>query len=169
MAWNLETAVSLHIGGDLSRTNSFNVASAISSTGIPNPPIGIEGTGFQFPPRPHIASGDAWNLRMMARRHDYHDMEMGDDDEDDEYYDSSNHAEYDEEGIRRPDPVRMQRLISSHSFSRSNFERSVLGRADDPNADWLFPPPRHLSSQESFEEVSLMQKVFVISCITCNV
>lgn len=151
MAWNLETAASLHIGGDLSRTNSYNVSSAVNFSDMPLPAISVEGTGIQIPPHPHIASGDAWNQRMMMRRHVYHEMEMGDDDEDEEY--GANRVEYDEEGVRRPDPVRTQRLISSNSFSRSDFERSVLGRADDPNADWLFPPPRHLSSQESFEQV----------------
>ncbi len=55
-------------------------------------------------------------------------------------------AQYDDEGIRRPDPVRQQRLVRQVS------DDDVLARADDPSIDWMFPPPRHLSYMGSLEQ-----------------
>lgn len=58
--------------------------------------------------------------------------------------------EYDEEGIRRPDPVRLQRLISGNSIDQ-NYE--VLGRVDDPSVDWMFEPPRDITFPGTLEQV----------------
>jgi hypothetical protein len=96
--------------------------------------------------------------------------------------------EFDEDGVRRPDPVRQQRLIGGSggggggggggmNRNRRAFDRyggvqgmgmgmgigSVammgemmelgLGRAEDPDIDWFFPPPNHLSHAGSLEVV----------------
>lgn len=61
--------------------------------------------------------------------------------------------EYDEFGVRRPDPVRIQRLISDERI-RYDDEREMLGRADDPTVDWFFEPPRSLNSILPLEQVS---------------
>jgi hypothetical protein len=110
---------------------------------------GIVGTSIHH----HLAGAEDWQRLMNMRR--YMDHVSHEDEDDDE--DGPRSVEYDEEGVRRPDPVRMQRLISRQYSA----ERSVFGRADDPSVDWLFPPPRHLSLQEPFEMV--MPQVFFLS------
>jgi hypothetical protein len=63
---------------------------------------------------------------------------------------------YDEDGVRLPDPVQRQRLVPAGGgfrFSRSGAE--ALGRAEDPSVEWMFPPARHLSSQEPLEQVCM--------------
>mmetsp|Transcript_19550 Transcript_19550/g.21206 ORF Transcript_19550/g.21206 Transcript_19550/m.21206 type:complete len:534 (+) Transcript_19550:38-1639(+) len=145
-SWNVETAVSLHLEGissGLSRTNSYQP--------VPHPPTfetpGMSTSEFPLPIPDHLV-GDDWQRLMNLRRyisHEHLHHPMMEEDDDDE---TPNRVEYDEEGVRRPDPVRMQRLIS-RGFSG---ERS-LGRAEDPTIEWLFPPARHLSSQESFDRV----------------
>jgi hypothetical protein len=65
--------------------------------------------------------------------------------------------EYDEEGVRRPDPIRQERMLGG----RSNFDpqgNSALSRADAENVTWLFPPPRQLSFPGSFQEARTMAK-----------
>lgn len=62
---------------------------------------------------------------------------------------------YDEDGVRRPDPVQRQRLVPmGRSYSaEEDDDRVTLGRAEDPSVEWMFPPPRHLSSQATLEKV----------------
>lgn len=62
---------------------------------------------------------------------------------------------YDEDGVRLPDPVQRQRLVPSSRMFRGGDEEEEfsMGRAEDPTVDWMFPPPRHLSSQASLEKV----------------
>lgn len=147
-SWNVETAVSLYLEGiasGLSRSNSYQVQP-------PQPPISMPtlGGGMSEFSLPHpLAGADDWRRVMDMRRFISTDHAAMDEDEEDS---PVNKLEYDEDGIRRPDPVKTQRLIS-RGFSS---ERS-LGRAEDPTIDWLFPPPRHLSSQESFEQVILAE------------
>lgn len=105
------------------------------------------GGGFSEFSLPRAFDTDDWQRVMDIRRYipaGHQPMEEDDDDENSPI----NQPLYDEDGVRRPDPVKVQRLIS-RGFS---MERS-LGRADDPSIEWLFPPPRHLSSQQSFEAV----------------
>jgi hypothetical protein len=160
-AWNIDTAVSLHLEGSssgFSRTNSFQPS-------VVRPPITttMMSEGSQISEFPHPLTGIAgaadWERLMNMRRQmmteysssssGYHHAHASMDDDDDESYENNRAVEYDEDGVRRPDPVRLQRLIS-RGYSH---ESSALNRADDHNIDWLFPPPRHLSSQESFENV----------------
>lgn len=66
---------------------------------------------------------------------------------------------YDEHGVRMPDPVQKQRLVYSNNHSRrfhseEEEEEDVLGRAEDPSVDWLFPPPLHLSYPGTLEQVA---------------
>lgn len=65
---------------------------------------------------------------------------------------------YDEDGIRLPDPVQRQRLMPTGRMFRGgedeDEEEFSMGRAEDPTVEWMFPPPRHLSSQSSLEKVS---------------
>lgn len=62
-------------------------------------------------------------------------------------------VEYDEFGVRRPDPVKIQRLISDERL-RYDDEREIFGRVDDPSVDWFFEPPRALNSIMSLEQVT---------------
>ena len=55
--------------------------------------------------------------------------------------------EYDEEGVRKPDPIRHERMIGG----MDDFDPH--SRADTAEVTWLFPPPRHLSYSGSFQEV----------------
>lgn len=68
--------------------------------------------------------------------------------------------EYDDEGIRKPDPIRHERMIGG----MDDFD--PYSRADTAEVTWLFPPPRHLSYSGSFQEVIL--KLFVIDPIQSN-
>jgi hypothetical protein len=55
-----------------------------------------------------------------------------------------------DDGVRvRTDPVRMQRLIARQQSDEQ--EHIMLGRADDPNVEWMVEPPRHLSYMGSLE------------------
>lgn len=62
---------------------------------------------------------------------------------------------YDEDGVRLPDPVRQLRLLSGNNgrMARGEDIEAVLARAEDPNIDWMFPVPRHLSNMSSLDEV----------------
>lgn len=59
---------------------------------------------------------------------------------------------YDEDGVRLPDPVHRERLVSGGFSPRWRTEQEEFGRADDPSVEWMFPPPRHLSSQLPLEQ-----------------
>lgn len=56
--------------------------------------------------------------------------------------------EYDEEGVRKPDPIRHERMIGG----MDDFD--PYGRADTAEVTWLFPPPRHLSYSGPLQEVN---------------
>lgn len=78
---------------------------------------------------------------------------------------------YDEDGVRLPDPVQRQRLMPTGRMFRGggddeDEEEFSMGRAEDPTVEWMFPPPRHLSSQASLEKVSVMV-VFGVWCVVC--
>ncbi len=68
--------------------------------------------------------------------------------------------EYDEEGIRRPDPVRLQRLISSGSVDHND----MFGRAEDPSVDWMFEPPNDINFPGTLDQVRI-QIIFFLSFI----
>lgn len=71
---------------------------------------------------------------------------------------------YDEDGVRMPDPVQRQRLVPmgrSYSAGEDEEDRFALGRAEDPSVEWMFPPPRHLSSQATLEKVLFVE---ILSC-----
>jgi hypothetical protein len=60
-------------------------------------------------------------------------------------------AEYEAlHGVRRPDPVKQQRLVGGGIGYADN----PLGRAEDPSVSWLFDPPRHISFPGPFDDVS---------------
>jgi hypothetical protein len=119
---------------------------------------------------------------LLSSQHDI-DNANDDDDHHHHYVSSTtrNQDVYDENGIRLPDPVQRQQLLGggddplsflsrSHHHHRSRShgshghddddendddddEMMVFARADDPSVDWMFPTPRHISYQRSFEEV----------------
>ena len=62
---------------------------------------------------------------------------------------------YDEDGVRLPDPVRNLRLLGGYTgrMSRGEDIEAILARAEDPDIDWMFPVPRHLSNMSSLDEV----------------
>lgn len=60
--------------------------------------------------------------------------------------------QYDEDGIRLPDKAEHHQLV--YGSFRGESEEDVLARAEDPNVEWMFPPPRHLSFMGSLEQVS---------------
>lgn len=61
--------------------------------------------------------------------------------------------EYDEDGVRKPDPVRVQRLVVTRSYSDGVDTMAALARAEDTTVEWLYEPPRHLYSHLSLERV----------------
>lgn len=72
------------------------------------------------------------------------------DDSDDDYEQVGRRSdEFDEYGVRRPDPVRRARLVNEHFAQEDNY----LDRADDPSVEWLFAGPNSLNSVESFDTV----------------
>jgi hypothetical protein len=67
-----------------------------------------------------------------------------------------NSNELDEFGIRRPDQIRRnQRLISSNTSGEAIYD-DIMGRAEDENVDWMFPPPAHLSFAGNLDMASDM-------------
>jgi hypothetical protein len=89
---------------------------------------------------------------------------------------------YDEDGIRMPDPVQRQRLVAGPTHvgglmgmmmgggrglgGLQDEEEFSLGRAEDPSVDWMFPPPRHLSSQATLSEVRALSSLVVLPLVT---
>ena len=63
-------------------------------------------------------------------------------------------------GVRRPDPVKAQRLVSHTPHELFHMRQNAMGlnRADPPEVEWMFPPPRHLSYPELFEESKQLAK-----------
>lgn len=72
--------------------------------------------------------------------------------EDDEMDSPPRYDRYDDEGVRVPDPVRLQRLVNTRSTSDNMDEMAAFARAEDPGVEWLFAPPRHLSSMLSLDK-----------------
>ena len=121
-------------------------------------------------------------LRMGANLHQHTYFHTGDDDDDDQYGDYDGGAafitrdmmqvggsswagnggrsgkadEYDEEGVRMPDPIRHERMIGGMD------DFNPYSRADTGDVTWLFPPPRQLSYAGAFQEV-LADQLFLNS------
>lgn len=58
-----------------------------------------------------------------------------------------------EDGVRvNTDPIKMQRLLS-RGHSGDETDHIILGRADDPDVEWLVEPARHLSYLGSLNHV----------------
>ena len=116
-------------------------------------------------------------LRMGGNMHQHTYFHTGDDDDDDQYGDYDGGAayrtrgmqqvggsswagnggrsgkadEYDEEGVRMPDPIRHERMIGGMD------DFNPYSRADTAEVTWLFPPPRQLSYAGAFQEVFVLQ------------
>ena len=90
-------------------------------------------------------------FRRMHQQIRYYHGGGDEDDEDDPNSPGRVAVEYDEEGIRRPDPVRLQRLVSGNSV---DFRYEVNGRFEDPSVDWMFDPPRDINFAGTLEQVS---------------
>ena len=84
-----------------------------------------------------------------------------DDNDDDDIFDVNGSPKvrdvYDEEGIRRPDKVKQQRLVGGNSSYGLRRDDST-SRADDSSVEWLYDPPRHLSCPLTFLEAKTMAK-----------
>jgi hypothetical protein len=100
---------------------------------------------------------------MNYNNDDDEDYEEG---EGDQTYDNDNkkakvYDDYqDVHGVRRPDKVKTQRLVDHSPRELFNIRQNALGlnRADPPDVEWLFPPPRQLSYPETFEDTKLFAK-----------
>jgi hypothetical protein len=56
--------------------------------------------------------------------------------------------------VRAADPVQQEQLIGRRGVM--NHEREMaFARAEDPNVEWIFPPPNHISFPGSLQEVCL--------------
>ena len=123
-------------------------------------------------------------LRMGANMHQHTYFHTGDDDDDDQYGDYDGGAafrtrgmmqvggsswagnggrsgkadEYDEEGVRMPDPIRHERMIGGMD------DFNPYSRADTADVTWLFPPPRQLSYAGAFQEVLAVSIIFKLCC-----
>ena len=60
--------------------------------------------------------------------------------------------QFDEEGVRRPDAVRQQRLLGGSQSVFESYGHSELARADASHVEWLFHPPRQVNFHGSFQE-----------------
>jgi hypothetical protein len=181
MNWNLSTAIASHYDqSDLvqqqaleqqqeterrSRSSSA-MARSRSTSNLGQVPgdenIATVGTGIQVgmegAPQPWSFIQQQIHSHMRGDSEDddyntsYHRLGGSYEDDDDEDMSSQLRAdEYDEEGIRRPDPVRQQRLISGRHPNMGM--DNALARADDPSVEWIYEPPRHISFPGSFQEI----------------
>ena len=110
-----------------------------TNTSLPVPPQALADAGTSsVPPSPGIM----YPLEAMERfSGGRSSSNSGGGDEDS----PRNTNELDEFGIRQPDKIRRnQRLISSSQSSDAMYD-DIMGRAEDENVDWMFPPPAHLS------------------------
>lgn len=157
--WDVSTAITMHMaqgdGQDVSRSSRSiprheQVSQTFPSMEMGNMPPMSFGPGFS-----QNSSADDPMATTMARfqamassLHGYHN----DFNDDMDTHQHSNEPLYDEHGIRRPDPVRVSRLIGD------NVINTDFARADEPSVEWLFPPPRHLSFPGNFQEARALAK-----------
>ena len=112
------------------------------------------------------ASAAAGSNAGMQFDHDDDDEDYNEDNDGINNYDNDNkkakvYDDYqDTYGIRRPDQVKTQRLVNHSPSELYNLRQNAMGfnRADPPSVEWMFPPPRHLSSPDLFEDLKTMAK-----------
>jgi len=171
--WDLGSSISSHFeNADIinDRTNYQNISyqnsrvfTAAASTISESHPISmnIPVMGDEDGIHPNI-------LNYMRTMHQAINFNHSDDDDDDDFNDIVNNRnnhninnennrkvdEYDDEGIRRPDPVRNQRLVSGYH----NISTDPLARADDPSVEWIYKPPSQLSYPGSWTDAKVVAK-----------
>lgn len=169
MGWDLDSAIAIYLEGGIQvppkpvEPQPF-IAPAISR---PGGFLGREANGDDDASGPQVVhppdlSGFISSLRQHHARFHDEDDDVDDDDEGHISYggfgpprqaeEVNNQPQFYDDGVRvRTDPVRMQRLISRQQSDEQ--EHILLGRADDPDVEWLVEPPRHLSYMGSLEHV----------------
>eukprot|EP00981_Chlorochromonas_danica_P001843 scaffold386_cov174-Ochromonas_danica.AAC.17 len=144
--WDLGNALSLFLAADSQPPEPTPAVSFPTRTPASSLPVSHQNepdrdnplSSTPFPYLPPMASSIH---RLME------EMQSGYMNDDDEDMSDRIEEEYDEEGVRRPDPVRIQRLIPQGAvMSDHQDELAIWGRAEDPSIDWMFPPATHLSS-----------------------
>jgi hypothetical protein len=125
--------------------------------------VGFRGSGGRSSSGVRMSGGRGMAGGIQSGMHS--GMYGMEDDDDDEYYPGRGGGrgsgggagaadQYDEDGVRRPDPVRLQRLMSGGAPAYGMAEGdAALARADALNVEWMFPPPSHLSYPGPLQEV----------------
>jgi hypothetical protein len=170
-SYNIDTAITMHM-------DQIDIGQTDSTAPRENPqiPQRVSGSSSQMTGGPMagmmrgqhpLMTGDPFlqqysdqnmqqHLRALARGIHYAGFGGGDDDDDHMMGIGQGGVrapdEYDEHGVRRPDPVRVSRLLSD------GMPGNDFARADAPDVDWLFPPPNHLSFPGSFQECKQLAK-----------
>lgn len=149
--WDVSTAITMHMaqgeGQESSRESSsprhLNSQPLPSMTRTTLPEMAFN-PGFPHP----IAADPMAHLHAMASSFEgFHGFN-----DDMDIQPTPNQPMFDEHGIRRPDPVRVSRLLGD------NVINTDFARADEPNVEWLFPPPRHISFPGNFQEARALAK-----------
>lgn len=169
LSWDLESAVSLYVGQEIQEeqpepSNRQNLSSFVSLPSMQDHDHRMG--GIPSPPRMEETQiADKIMKNLLAAQHissgavNYGGVEFGG------YADSDDDLrkvdEYDEQGVRRPDPVKQQVLLGGR-FMREEDDEDILARAEDSSVEWLFDPPRHLSSLGNLEQVCRKFKMLPI-------
>jgi hypothetical protein len=169
LGWDLNSAIVIYLEGGIQVPQKPSeipppVSHSISSNDVSRR---TDPDAERAPTVTHTANASE-NASHLRHRHSYFYREEEADEMDDDgeitsyggFGDSSrrrkkenNEAQFYDDGVRvRTDPVRMQRLISRQQSDEQ--DHLMLGRADDPNVEWMVEPPRHLSFMGSLEHVS---------------
>ena len=176
MGWDLDTAVMMYMDeGDNTATrgssaennalreslpvgssssSALSAAAAAAASLSSSPP---------YPPRRYDAGNHSIYNQFDYPQLDAARNQWGDDDDgDNDNGNGRRYDNYDEAGVRMPDPIRQQRLLgpSSGGLNGAGMGGMMLGgevydslsRAEEPNVDWLFPPPRHLSFPGTYKD-----------------
>lgn len=183
MGWDLDSAIAIYLEGGIQvppkpvEPQPF-IAPAISRPGgfLGREDNNGDESGPQVVHPPDLSD---FISHLRQRHAHFHDED--DEDNDDEGHISyggfgpprqaeemnNNQPQFYDDGVRvRTDPVRMQRLISRQQSDEQ--EHIMLGRADDPDVEWLVEPPRHLSYMGSLEHVRLPAPPLPeYSCVMC--
>ena len=155
--WDVSTAITMHMAQSDGQDSSRPAQSAprheqVSRTFPSNDTANFHpmnySSGFsQSVSDDPMTSTMARFQAMASSLHGYHEFN-----DDMDTHEASNEPLFDENGIRRPDPVRVSRLIGD------NVMNTDFARADEPSVEWLFPPPRHLSFPGNFQEARALAK-----------
>lgn len=159
--WNVSSAISWHYDSADRAKQEQERLENIQRRSRSSSDIGIQGSRVAAM-QPDAVMQEA--IRSMRRVNEVYgsSYHVDEDDEEDDDYPPVRRDEYDEDGIRLPDPVKQQRLVSGRPMHRMD---NALARADNPSIEWLYPPAGHLSYPGTFQDarsMSLTEKKWLL-------